>query len=141
MGGKTAADNQLGKNGYQIIFVPFFISITKDKIEGTGKLGHHFMSIAKNGFDPGAEPRGFKVAEGLTITPFVNLDGNELAARLTQGPGNPDSGMTGGGPNFESLSIFIFNDQVIEDPAIGFADIHVAPGITLALQESFNPRI
>ena len=127
VGGETAADDELGQDGDEIILVPVLVGVAEDEIERARQGGDELVGVGEAGVDEGVEPGFPEVGQRFAVTALVDVHGDELAARLAQGPGDPDPRMPGGRPDLEGPGVLVLDDEVVEDLAVGFGDVHVPP--------------
>jgi hypothetical protein len=96
------------------------------------------MGIGQPGVDEGLEAGFPEVGHGLAVPPLVDVDGDELAARLAQGPGDPDARVPGRGADLEGPGALVLEDEVVEDAAVGFGHVHVAPAAGVGVEEGLD---
>ena len=97
---------------YEIILVPVFICVRKDKIERTLYFFHKHMGISKACIDIFGKPGLFEINKRLFMSSFIDFNGDEFAPCFAHRPGNPGAGMTRRGADFESVFVIVFYDNV-----------------------------
>ncbi len=115
MRGEAAADLELGQHGDSVNFVPFLVRVAENKIEGPGEGPDEVVRVPQPGVDEVGQAGLLEVGEGLAVPPLVDFKGDEPASGLAQGPGDPEPGMAGGGPDLERPFVAVLDDEVVED--------------------------
>jgi hypothetical protein len=82
---------KLRQEHLEVVLVPLFIRVQKNKIEGPFEQGHFLVGVGQTGVDVGIKARRFEILDRPGVPRFVDLNRYKLAPRLAQGPGNPDA--------------------------------------------------
>ncbi len=64
-----------------------------------------------SGLEFGWQTGLFEIGQRLAVAPFVDLDGNQFAAGLAEGPGHPDRRVASGGSDLDSFLVIVLNYQ------------------------------
>ena len=138
MSRKAAADFKFWCKRYEIILVPVFVCVRKDKIKGAFQFFRKLMSISKACIDIFRKSGLSEIGKRLLISPFINFNSYEFAPRFAQRPCYPNRWKSGGGPNFYCFFVFVFKDEIIQDLTVRLWDVPIMPCTFTVLQEHSN---
>ena len=133
--GEAAARRELGEKGLEVVQGPVLVGVDEDEIERSVELPDELAGVAQAGVDEAVEPRGLEVPGRGEVTELLDLDGDQGAAGLAQGPGLPDPRVPGRRPDLEGARVALLEDEIVEELAVGFGDVLFAPLVLLGLEE------
>jgi hypothetical protein len=87
--GETAARRELGDKGPEVVQGPVLVGVDEDEVERSFELRDELAGVAQAGVDEAVESRSLEVPGRGEVAELLDLDGDQGAAGLAQGPGLP----------------------------------------------------
>ncbi len=132
---EAAADPEFRDDGFRVVRVPVLVGVDEHEIERALDAGHEIVRVAEARVDVGRDARVLEVAQGLAVTPVVDLDRGELSAGPGQGPRRPDRRAPGGGADLQRALVAVLQHQVVKLAAVRLRHVQVVPVGAVLVEE------